>query len=103
MTAPDMIATDEKTGTVYFRNPITGQVTATKLPGYQPKEAEQPTTAGITEYEYAKKQGYTGSYLDFKSYQALQYGTEGAGGTSGGGTADSTFTSAQINNGASYI
>lgn len=87
-TSPEKLYFDEKSGTMYFQNPLTGEVTYQKLPGFTtPLESEdKPTTAAITEYEYARSQGYKGSYLDYQAYKARQYGTEGGGG--GGSTAD---------------
>lgn len=39
-TAPEMVAEDENRGILYFRNPITGEVTQTKLPGWTPSAGE---------------------------------------------------------------
>jgi hypothetical protein len=42
LTAPEQIASDESTGKIWFRNPITGEVSVTDLPGFTPRE-EEPT------------------------------------------------------------
>lgn len=71
-TAPDQLAMDENTGTAYFRNPVTGEVTATQLPGWKPKDKGYP--AGIVgEYEfYADQEKQAGRKpLSFNEYQTL--------------------------------
>lgn len=37
--------------------------------------------ASAQEYEYAKSQGYTGSFMDYQKFKATQYGTESPGGS----------------------
>lgn len=58
----------------------------------------------VQEYEYAKSQGYTGSYIDYQTFKATQFGTEGSGGgktsTTGSDLADAY---AAINSGADPI
>lgn len=41
----------------------------------------------VQEYEYAKSQGYTGSYIQYQTLKSTQFGTEGSG---GGGSKSST-------------
>ena len=69
-----------------------------------PKDAfKEPDKTGEQEtFEYAKSQGYKGSYLDWKKYQATQYGTEEPD-SSGGGSVKIgglTFTRNEAQSGA---
>lgn len=58
--------------------------------------------ASAEEYEYAKSQGYTGSFLDYQKLKATQFGTEGPDGPIDLSTADKTallgagFTSSEV-------
>ena len=79
MTQPDRIAFDAKTGTVFFQNPMTGEVYQEKIPGFVPSS---DPTALEEEYNLMKKSGYTGSLLDYVQFKATQFGTEKSGTTS---------------------
>ena len=86
MTAPESIATDEEQGKVWFRNPITGEVTVSNLPEFKKVEKEP---ASVEEYNYLLKNGLIPkgtSYLGYQSLKATQYGTEGSTTNTGGGT-----------------
>jgi len=91
-TSPEKLFFDERTGTMFFSNPITGEVTGKKLPGFEPQPegaGEKPTTSAITEYEFAREQGYQGSFQDWQTLKAGQFGFKqapGAGGVAGGPT-----------------
>ena len=76
MTQPDRIAFDSKTGTVFFQNPMTGEVYQEKIPGFVPSS---DPTALEEEYNLMKKSGYTGSLLDYVQFKATQFGTEKSG------------------------
>ena len=76
MTQPDRIAFDAKTGTVFFQNPMTGEVYQEKIPGFVPSS---DPTALEEEYNLMKKSGYTGSLLDYVQFKATQFGTEKSG------------------------
>ena len=78
MTQPDRIAFDSKTGTVFFQNPMTGEVYQEKIPGFVPSA---DPTALEEEYNALKKGGYTGSLLDYVQWKATQFGTEKSGTT----------------------
>ena len=94
--APEKIAVDENSGTVYFHNPVTGEVTATKLPGYQPP-AEKPqapieVSPGATLYDPV-----TGRSI-FTAPTAKQLGgtnVSGGGGTTTSPTIPTNLTAAQ--------
>lgn len=86
LTAPDQLAIDEEQGKAWFRNPITGEVTVTNLPEFK-KVDKAP--ASVEEYNYLLKNGLIAkgtSYLAYQKLKATQYGTEGGGSNSGGGT-----------------
>ena len=73
LTQPDKIAFNSTTGEVIFSNPMTGEITTKKAPGYTPTPDKTPLQK---EYEYMVTQGYKGSVMDYATLKATQYGTE---------------------------
>ena len=67
-TAPDKLYLDEKTGTAWFQNPITGEITSKKLAGFTPQPAEVKHSAIYNEWMDYKS---TGGKLDFDAYQTM--------------------------------
>lgn len=70
MTAPEQLAIDQKSGTAYFRNKMTGKVTAAKLPGWTPPKEDLP--GGIVgEYTYyvSQEKAAGRTPLSFDAYQ----------------------------------
>ena len=76
LTQPDKLGFDEKTGTVFFQNPMTGEVYQEKIPGFVPSE---DPTALKKEYDEMVRAGYTGTLLEYAAFKAQQFGTEDGG------------------------
>ena len=78
LTQPDKLGFDEKTGTVFFQNPMTGEVYQEKISGFTPSE---DPTALKKEYDEMVRAGYTGTLLEYAAFKAQQFGTEDGDGT----------------------
>ncbi len=95
LTAPEKLTFDENTGTIFFQNPMTGEITSKILPGYEPTPEGQ--TTAIKEYQFAQTQGYTGSFLQYQAFKSTQFGTEGGVGAGGGVIGGTQVSSATMN------
>lgn len=84
LSTPDKLYIDETSGTAWFQNPLTGEVSSKELTGFKPKPEEK--IALQKEYEYAVSQGFKGTFIDWMKEKATQFGTEGGGGVGGGFT-----------------